>query len=169
GLRLLPISAGGRHGPSACVRRQGRTGDAPRRRVRRCGDGAGIAQFLRARRELRRADAGGSRGNRPHARRAARPLVREDRRGAHAFPPVMPAVQETAMGRIVIVAYRPKPGKIEALHALAKQHVDFLRGEGLVTDRVPILMTADDGTVLEVFEWTSKAAMESAHGNAKVL
>jgi len=81
----------------------------------------------------------------------------------------MPAVQETAMGRIVIVAYRPKPGKIEALHALAKQHVDFLRGEGLVTDRVPILMTADDGTVLEVFEWTSKAAMESAHGNAKVL
>ena len=73
------------------------------------------------------------------------------------------------MGRIVIVAYRPKPGKVEALHALAKEHVDILRREGLVTDRVPIVMVAENGTIVEVFEWVSKAAIDSAHGNAAVL
>ena len=73
------------------------------------------------------------------------------------------------MGRIVIAAYKPKPGKQDELRALARDHVAILRGEGLVTDRVPIVMTAADGTVVEVFEWASEAAIASAHTNPRVL
>lgn len=73
------------------------------------------------------------------------------------------------MGRIVIVGYKPKPGKNNELRALAKDHVGILRREGLVTERAPIIMEAKDGTVIEVFEWKSKEAIESAHANPRVL
>lgn len=72
------------------------------------------------------------------------------------------------MGRIVIVAYRPKPGRDRALEALARGHHERLRAEGLVTDRQPILMRAGDGTVIEVLEWLSADAIAAAHGNAAV-
>jgi hypothetical protein len=73
------------------------------------------------------------------------------------------------MGRIVIVGYKPKLGKAEQLRALAKEHVDILRREGLVTDRPPIVMEAKDGTLVEVFEWKSKEAIDGAHANPRVL
>jgi quinol monooxygenase YgiN len=73
------------------------------------------------------------------------------------------------MGRIVIVGYRPKAGKREALRRLILEHVAILRSQGLVTDRIPITMEAQDGTIVEVFEWKSKAAIESAHTNPVVL
>ncbi|MGH9330054.1 MAG: putative quinol monooxygenase [Vicinamibacterales bacterium] len=73
------------------------------------------------------------------------------------------------MGRIVIVGYRPKPGKAEELRALTREHVEILRTEGLATDRAALVMEAKDGTVVEVFEWTSKEAINSAHTNPRVL
>jgi hypothetical protein len=73
------------------------------------------------------------------------------------------------MGRIVIVGYKPKPGKNEELRALAREHVPILRDEGLVTDRAPIVMEAKDGTIVEVFEWRSDVAIQSAHSNPRVL
>ena len=72
------------------------------------------------------------------------------------------------MGRMVIVAYRPKPGKQQALETLMRHHHERLRAEGLVTDRLPALMRARDGTVLEVFEWLSAQAIAAAHNNAAV-
>jgi hypothetical protein len=69
----------------------------------------------------------------------------------------------------VIVAYKPKPGKNDELNALAREHLEILRREALVTDRTPIIMTAADGTVVEVFEWASKDAINSAHTNPRVL
>lgn len=72
------------------------------------------------------------------------------------------------MGRIVIVAYRPKPGREAALEALMRRHYERLHHEGLVTDRTPVLMRAGDGTIVEVFEWRSKEAMERAHDNPRV-
>ncbi len=48
-------------------------------------------------------------------------------------------------------------------------HVATLRTQGLVTDRDPITMQAQDGTVVEVFEWASSAAIEKAHVNPAVL
>jgi len=43
-----------------------------------------------------------------------------------------------------------------------------LRKERLVTDRPPYLMRAADGTFIEVFEWKSTAAIQSAHENPAV-
>jgi quinol monooxygenase YgiN len=73
------------------------------------------------------------------------------------------------MGRIVIACYRPKPGKRDALRRLIVDHVATLRGQKLVTERVPITMEAQDGTIVEVFEWASHAAIEAAHANPAVL
>jgi hypothetical protein len=73
------------------------------------------------------------------------------------------------MGRIVIAAYKPKPGKKDALNELMKTHVERLKKEGLVTDRKSIMMEAEDGTVVEVFEWISDEAIRNAHHNPEVL
>ncbi len=73
------------------------------------------------------------------------------------------------MGRVVIACYRPKEGKAEALRELSKTHWARLKAEALVTDRVPITMVAEDGTIVEVFEWKSKEAIEAAHKNPRVL
>ena len=73
------------------------------------------------------------------------------------------------MGRIVMAAFKAKPGKQDALEALMQNHLSRLRAERLVTDRESIIMRASDGTVIEVFEWVSKEAIESAHTNPVVL
>ena len=71
--------------------------------------------------------------------------------------------------RVVIVAYKPKPGKIEELRYLMRGHCSILRQQNLITDRPSTLMEAKDGTIIEVFEWKSKAAIEQAHSNPEVL
>lgn len=73
------------------------------------------------------------------------------------------------MGVTVIVGYRPKQGKEKELDALMLTHVQRLRVEGLVAERESVLMKAQDGTVVEVFEWVSQDAIDSAHLNPKVL
>ena len=72
-------------------------------------------------------------------------------------------------GVIVIVAYRPKPGKEEELLELVQSRVPTLRKENLVTDRVPTIMRARNGTIIEVSEWKSREAIEAAHKNPTVL
>lgn len=73
------------------------------------------------------------------------------------------------MERIVIVGYRPKKGKEEELKTLALTHWGKLSELGLVTERKPVIMKASDTTIVEIFGWKSKEAMESAHTNPKVL
>ena len=72
------------------------------------------------------------------------------------------------MGRIAIPVYRPKAGHEDALLAAVRDHLKVLRAEGLATDRVPIVMRAKDGSILEVFEWRSAEAIERAHSNPEV-
>ena len=72
------------------------------------------------------------------------------------------------MGRVVIACYRPKPGREDDLLALLRDHLPILRGEGLATERDPIVARAADATIVEVFEWRSRAAVEEAHENAVV-
>jgi quinol monooxygenase YgiN len=72
------------------------------------------------------------------------------------------------MGRIVVVAYRSKPGRSKDLRRLLESHLPTLRAEGLATRRPSALMQAADGTLIEVFEWASREAIESAHGNPAV-
>lgn len=72
-------------------------------------------------------------------------------------------------GIIVVVAYRPRPGKEQELLQLVRGRVPALRKEGLATDRVPTMMRSRDGTILEVSEWKSREAIEAAHKNPNVL
>jgi hypothetical protein len=73
------------------------------------------------------------------------------------------------MGLITIAAYRPKDGKGDEVLALTREHHGILANEGLVTERAPIIMRSSDGTIVEVFEWVSKAATDDAHTNPNVL
>ena len=72
------------------------------------------------------------------------------------------------MGQLVIVAYKPKDGRNEALRLLVKTHVARLKAEELVSDREPVIMEAADGTIVEVFEWLSADAIQQAHQNKAV-
>ena len=72
-------------------------------------------------------------------------------------------------GVIVIVAYRPKPGKEKDLLELVRSRVPTLRNEDLVTHPAPIMMRARDGTIIEVSEWKSQEAINAAHKNPNVL
>lgn len=68
-----------------------------------------------------------------------------------------------------IVAYRPKPGREAELLELVRARVPTLREEGLVTERVPVILRARNGTIIEVSEWKSREAIEAAHQNPTVL
>jgi quinol monooxygenase YgiN len=72
------------------------------------------------------------------------------------------------MGRFVIVAYAPKPGKTEQLLAAVRKHLQVLQAENLVTDRPAYVMRTADGTILEVFEWRSAEAIAKAHSTPAV-
>jgi quinol monooxygenase YgiN len=72
-------------------------------------------------------------------------------------------------GVIAVVAYRPKPGKEQELLELVRARVPTLRKEDLATDRVPTIMRSRDGTIVEVSEWKSRAAIDAAHRNPNVL
>src|SRR5436309_8254553 len=72
-------------------------------------------------------------------------------------------------GVVVIVAYRPKPGKEKELLDLVRNRVPTLRKENLVTDRQPTIMRARDNTIVEVSEWKSREAIDDAHKNPNVL
>jgi hypothetical protein len=56
------------------------------------------------------------------------------------------------MGRFVIAAYRPKPGREPQLLAAVARRMLVLRAEGLISDRPAHVMCAADGKVVEVFE-----------------
>lgn len=72
------------------------------------------------------------------------------------------------MGEMMILAYRPKPGRDEALLALVRDHLPGLRRLGLATDRAAQAMRAKDGTILETFEWED-GAISRAHEHPEVL
>ncbi|MCA9677180.1 MAG: hypothetical protein KC464_19300, partial [Myxococcales bacterium] len=72
------------------------------------------------------------------------------------------------MGRIAIACYRARPGHDAALLVLMKAHLPTLRDAGLATSRASIVGRAADGTIVEVFEWTSAEAIARAHDDPTV-
>lgn len=51
----------------------------------------------------------------------------------------------------------------DALLAAVRKHLQVLRAENVVTDRPAYVMRAADGTIVEVFEWSSAEAIARAH------
>jgi hypothetical protein len=76
-------------------------------------------------------------------------------------------MQAGAGATVVVVAYRPKPGREDDLLQLTREHVPLLRAEGLVTDRPFIACQAKDGTVVEIFEWV-EGGVQRAHSSPVV-
>jgi quinol monooxygenase YgiN len=72
------------------------------------------------------------------------------------------------MGVMVIALFRPKQGKEADLLACMHDHLPILRAQGLATDRPTTVLRAADGTLLEIFEWVSQAAIDAAHSNPAV-
>lgn len=77
-------------------------------------------------------------------------------------------MQDGSGATVVIVAYRPKPGKEKDLLQLTREHLPLLRAQGLATERAAIVCRARDGTIVEAFEWKDGGA-ERAHRNPAVL
>jgi hypothetical protein len=73
-----------------------------------------------------------------------------------------------AASNTVIALYRPKPGQDAALRALLRDHVAELRKIGLAAATPPVWLRAADGTWLEIFDWKSPAAVETAHHHPRV-
>ncbi len=72
------------------------------------------------------------------------------------------------MGVMVIALFRPRAGADQDLLACVRDHLPVLRSQGLVTDRPTLVLRAKDGTLLEIFEWASVAAIDAAHANPAV-
>jgi hypothetical protein len=69
----------------------------------------------------------------------------------------------------VIAAYRPKPGKALELRKLVQAHRKTLDAAHLITARPTVVLRArSDGTLLEIFEWTSAKAADEAHQNPAI-
>lgn len=62
---------------------------------------------------------------------------------------------------IVTAVYRVKPGQDAAMRDLLKRHSVALRGSGLITARPRVVLKAQGGFYVEIFEWKDGAA--SAH------
>lgn len=76
----------------------------------------------------------------------------------------MPEPQGTS---VVVVAYKPRPGMETELLQLTREHLPLLREQGLATTMPETILMADDGTIIEVFEWVPGGAA-AAHTNAAV-
>jgi len=80
----------------------------------------------------------------------------------------MTRASHTSGPQMVAVVYKPKDGQSAQLMECIRDHLPILRGEGLATDRPVLVMRAADGSLVEIFEWRSASAIESAHSNAAV-
>jgi hypothetical protein len=68
-----------------------------------------------------------------------------------------------------MASYRPHPGKEEELLNILREHVAVQRREGFATDHPVTLMKAEDGTLIEIFEWKSIEAKDQAHKSEAVM
>ena len=69
---------------------------------------------------------------------------------------------------LAIATYKAKPGKEQALLELVQQHLPALRELDLATDRSNYIAQSKDGTIIEIFEWTSLNAINAAHQHPAV-
>ena len=64
---------------------------------------------------------------------------------------------------IVFAMYRPHEGKESELEKLIAGHIVALREYELATDREEIVVRAENGTYIEIFEWRSGESARLAH------
>jgi len=72
------------------------------------------------------------------------------------------------MGVMVMALFRPRPGRADELMACMRDHLPVLRAQGLATGRPSVVLRAAHGTLVEIFEWQSSAAIDAAHADPEV-
>ena len=72
------------------------------------------------------------------------------------------------MGILVICSYRPHPGHEDEARLLVAGHVPLLRSHGLITDRAVVQGVAQDGELVEIFEWESVEKSRGAPAIAEI-
>ncbi|MFO1248333.1 MAG: hypothetical protein U1E93_08965 [Alphaproteobacteria bacterium] len=72
------------------------------------------------------------------------------------------------MGILVICSYRPHAGHEDEARMLMAAHVPLLREHGLITDRPVVQGVAQDGALVEVFEWESVEKSRGAPAIAEI-
>jgi len=69
---------------------------------------------------------------------------------------------------LAIATYKPKEGKDKELFELVKKHLPILHELELASKRGNFIAQSQDGTIIEVFEWTSLNAIHAAHQHPAV-
>ena len=69
---------------------------------------------------------------------------------------------------LAIATYKPKQGKEKELLELVEKHLPILHELELATKRGNFIAQSQDGTIIEVFEWTSVNAINAAHQHPAV-
>jgi quinol monooxygenase YgiN len=64
---------------------------------------------------------------------------------------------------MAIATYKPKAGKEQTLLELVQKHLPALRELQLASERSNFVAKSQNGTIIEVFEWTSMDAARAAH------
>jgi len=70
---------------------------------------------------------------------------------------------------VAIASYRPREGQEEPFLQLLQQQIAVLRAEGLITGKPEYRMLAQDGAIIEVFEWVSFEAKQRARETDAVM
>ena len=73
------------------------------------------------------------------------------------------------MAIVAIASYKPKKGKEKTFLHLLKSHIPTLRAEGLISEKDSYCLRAENGTIIEIFEWKSVTAKNQAHKNQEVM
>lgn len=71
-------------------------------------------------------------------------------------------------GLVVICSFQPKPGKQKELLDLLNDHVPTLRMLGFASGYPRSTLIAENGNVIEIFEWESEEASRKAHEHPEV-
>lgn len=70
---------------------------------------------------------------------------------------------------MAIATYKPKAGKEQTLLELVQKHLPVLRELQLASERSNFVAKSQNGTIIEVFEWTSKDAAQAAHQHPAII
>jgi hypothetical protein len=71
--------------------------------------------------------------------------------------------------QVVFALYKPHDGKEAGLRSILVEHVATLRRLELATDRPTVLVRSQNGTYIEIFEWSTAEAAGLAHQHPEVL